>query len=73
MVGLDEIGVSGQGFEGSRAVLCQLGNQIVFKRLDMGEALPGELASQVLPDALGRIELGASRWLEQQPNVLGYP
>lgn len=70
MEGLNEVGIASEGFEGGGLVEVQPCHQLVLKHVDVSKTLPGELATQVLPDPLSRIELGTTRRLKEQGDVL---
>lgn len=69
MEGLDEVGVAGEAVKGGWLVVAQAGDKFIFQHLDVGEALPGELPTEVLPHLLSWVELGTARGLKEQPDV----
>jgi hypothetical protein len=71
MVRLDEIGVVGERFECHGLVLIHTGNQFVLQRVHMRKPLPGKRRTHILPDPLGRVELGTARRLKEQRDVGG--
>lgn len=70
MNGLPEVGVSGQGLHDRVGVVVKMRTDLIFQAVKMGKALSCELAAEVFPQSLGRVEFRAG-WGEKDERHVG--